>query len=104
MGIIIYEKRTRVMLCMQDAKSHYEAVKEGIMRASLIRQDLAKTPTEYEPKKAQGLNKAYIETIKEAIRQGEFFLDKTDDLELGLKVCQIIENYQALLSALDYDR
>ena len=88
------------MLCMQNAKSHYKSIREGIKRASLIRQDLAKTITEYEPEKIRGLNKAYIDTIKEVIRQGELFLDKTESLELGLKVGQIIENYQAFLSTL----
>ena len=88
------------MLCMQNAESHYEAIKEGIVRARLIRQDLVETLTEYYPEKVRGLNKAYIETIREIIRQGEFFLDKTHDLMLGLKVGVMIENYRALLSAL----
>lgn len=86
---------------MQDAEYHRKAIEEGIMRATFIRQDLVKTFTEYEPKKVKGLNKAYIETIKEIVRQGELFLDKTDNIELGLKVAQIIENYRAFLSTRD---
>ena len=89
---------------MENAECHHKAIKEGIMRATFIRQDLAKTLTEYEPEKVRGLNKAYIETIKEVIRQGELFLDKTDDIELGVKIAQIIENYRAFLSTLKYDR
>ena len=73
------------------------------MRATFIRQDLVKTFTEYEPKKVRGLNKAYTETLREIIRQGELFLDKTDNLELGIKIGQIIENYRAFLSTHDGD-
>ena len=46
------------------------------------------------------LNKAYIETAREIIRQGELYLDKTENFDLGLKVVQIVENYRALLSTL----
>ena len=88
---------------MQDAEHHYEKIREGIMRATFIRQDLVKTFTEYEPKKVRGLNKAYTETLREIIRQGELFLDKTDNLELGIKIGQIIENYRAFLSTHDGD-
>tara|TARA_Y100000310_G_C19979573_1_gene489145 strand:- start:154 stop:423 length:270 start_codon:yes stop_codon:yes gene_type:complete len=89
---------------MEDAEYHRKAIEEGIMRATFIRQDLAKTFTEYEPKKVRGLNKAYIETIKEVVKQGELFLDKTDDIELGVRIAQIIENYRAFLSTLKYDQ
>ena len=50
---------------MLHAHDHFKAFKEGISRARLIRLDLRETLTEYEPKKVRGLNKAYIETIKE---------------------------------------
>ena len=85
---------------MPDADDHYESFKEGISRARLIRRDLRKTLTEYEPQRVRGLNKAYIETIKEVIRQGEFYLDKTEDFSLGLKISVTIENYKAFLSTL----
>ena len=79
---------------------HYKSFREGISRARLIRRDLRKTLTEYEPQKVRGLNKAYIETIKEVIRQGEFYLDKGEDFSLGLKIAITIENYKAFLSTL----
>tara|TARA_B110001454_G_C12608606_1_gene387698 strand:- start:195 stop:503 length:309 start_codon:yes stop_codon:yes gene_type:complete len=94
-------ERKSVDICMEGADSHYKAYKEGIMRASLIRKDLSAHPTEYFPEKVRGLNEAYILTVKEIIRQGELFLDKTDRLMLGLKVASTIENYRALLSFLD---
>jgi len=87
---------------MSHASYHYKSLKEGINRARLIRRDLSKTFTEHEPRKVRGLNKAYIETVKEIIRQGEFFLDKGGGFELGLEVTQIIENYRAFLSTLPY--
>jgi hypothetical protein len=85
---------------MPDANDHYNSFKEGISRARLIRRDLRETLTEYEPQKVRGLNKAYIETIKEVIRQGEFYLDKGEDFGLGLKIAITIENYKAFLSTL----
>lgn len=84
----------------ENSHRHYKALKEGIGRARLIRRDLKKTLTEYEPEKVRGLNKAYLDTIKEVIRQGEHYLDKSDDLELGLKVAITIENYRAFLGSL----
>ena len=83
-----------------NAEEHHEAMQEGIFRASLIKKDLQKHPTEYYPEKVRALNKAYIETAREIIRQGELYLDKTENLDLGLKVVQIVENYRALLSTL----
>jgi len=83
-----------------NATTHFKAFKEGIERARLIRRDLKKTLTEYEPEKVRGLNKAYIETIKETIRQGEFYLDTTHDFKLGLRVAVTIENYKAFLTTL----
>ena len=77
-------------------------MRESITRASLIRKDLEKYTTEYYPEKVRGLNKAYIQTAKEIIRQGNFFLDKKGDFMLGLEVSQIVENYQALLGSLKY--
>ena len=85
---------------MPDSRDHYKAFKEGISRARLIRCDLQNTLTEYEPQKVRGLNKAYIATVKEIIRQGEFFLDKSEDFKVGLRVAVTIENYRAFLSTL----
>ena len=86
---------------MSDNK-HYKAFEEGINRASLIRKDLLNHPTEYYPEKVRGLNKAYIATIKEIMRQGEKFLDSSDDFHLGLQVASTIENYRAFLSTLPH--
>jgi hypothetical protein len=85
---------------MPKSLKHLSAFREGIQRARLIREDLKKTLTEYEPEKVRGLNKAYISTIKEAIRQGNLFVDKTNNFDLGLKVIVAIENFKAFLSAL----
>tara|TARA_B100001123_G_C15199771_1_gene982863 strand:+ start:1091 stop:1369 length:279 start_codon:yes stop_codon:yes gene_type:complete len=85
---------------MDGADYHYKAYREGIQRASLIRKDLLAHPTEYFPEKVRTLNKTYILTVKEIIRQGELFLDKTNKLVLGLKVATAIENYRAFLSTL----
>ena len=81
---------------------HYGAVQEGIMRARLIRRDIKKHPTEYYLDKVRGLNKAYIDTIKEIIRQGDMYLDLDIDFEKGLEVAMIIENYRAFLSTIIY--
>ena len=86
---------------MSDAQLHYDAYKEGIVRATLIRKDLGHTLSEYEPQKVRDLNKAYLETVREIIRQGDLFLDKSSDLERGLKVAITITNYTALLSTLN---
>jgi len=85
---------------MESAGKHFKAYQEGIVRARLIRKDLKNHPTEYYPEKVRGLNKAYIETVKEIIRQGEAYLDKTQDLEAGLEVAMAIENYKAFLTTL----
>ena len=85
---------------MKDADYHYKAYREGIHRASLIRKDLSAHPTEYFPEKVRTLNKTYILTVREIIKQGELFLDKTNKLMLGLKVATAIENYRAFLSGL----
>ena len=69
------------------AEEHHEEMQGGIFRASLIRKSLEDHPTEYYPEKVRALNKSYIKTAKEIIRQGELFLDKT----------QITENYKNLL-------
>ena len=84
------------------SEGHYKSMQEGIIRASHIRKDLAKHTTEYFPEKVRGLNKAYIQTVKEIIRQGNFYLDKDPDFWLGLEVAQIIENYNAFLSTLEH--
>ena len=88
---------------MSNAIDHYNAVQEGIVRARLIRKDLKKFLTEYYPEKVRVLTRTYIQTIKEIVRQGEIFIDKTEDFELGLEVVQIIENYKAFLSTLNKD-
>ena len=89
--------------------THYKAIHEGINRARLIRRDLEKHPTEYYPEKVRGLNKAYIATVKEIIRQGNIYLDQywdsnidSNDFDKGLEVATIVENYRAFLSTLDY--
>lgn len=85
---------------MSKSLKHLLAFREGIQRARLIREDLKKTLTEYEPEKVRGLNKAYISTIKEVIKQGNLFVDKTNNFDLGLKIVVIVENYKAFLSTL----
>ena len=82
---------------MSKEKEIYKAYKEGIHRASLIRKDLQEHPTEYYPEKVRGLNKAYFETAREIIRQGEKYLDITTNFEVGLEVGMAIENYRALI-------
>jgi hypothetical protein len=84
------------------SSEHYKSMQEGIVRASHIRKDLSKHTTEYYPEKVRGLNKAYMQTVKEIIRQGNFYLDNDPDFWLGLEVAQIIENYNAFLSALKH--
>ena len=79
------------------AEEHHEEMQGGIFRASLIRKSLEDHPTEYYPEKVRALNKSYIKTAKEISRQGELFLDKSQNFELGLKVAQITENYKNLL-------
>ena len=86
---------------MRDVQQYYDALQEGIVRARLIRKDLGKFSTEYYPEKVRGLNKAYIATVKEIIRQGNLYLDKSDDFMLGLEVSMIVENYRAFLYTLN---
>jgi hypothetical protein len=85
---------------MESESGHLKAYQEGIVRARLIRKDLKNHPTEYYPEKVRGLNKAYIQTVKEIIHQGESYLDKTEDFETGLEVAMAIENYRAFLVTL----
>ena len=91
------------VIATMSKNKHYKAYTEGILRASLIRKDLEKHPTEYYPEKVRGLNKAYIETAREIIRQGDKFIDSTNDFDLGLEVSMAVENYRALLSSLNKD-
>ncbi len=91
----------RVFLGMSTARTHLLAFKEGIRRARLIREDLAKALTEYDLKKVRGLNKAYIETLKQTITQGELYLERSTNLNTSLRVAQAIDNYKAFLSTLD---
>jgi hypothetical protein len=81
---------------MSKGDKHYKAMQEGILRAKLIKQDLHKHPTEHYPEKVRGLVKAYIDTTKQVIREGEKFIDTSENFERGLEVAQIIENYRAL--------
>ena len=48
---------------MSQEEESYKAYNEGILRASLIRKDLAKHPTEYYPEKVKGLIEAYFSTM-----------------------------------------
>tara|TARA_R110000824_G_scaffold398117_1_gene601795 strand:+ start:1252 stop:1539 length:288 start_codon:yes stop_codon:yes gene_type:complete len=85
---------------MLSARDHFNLFKEGIHRAKLIREDLKLSLIEQDLKKIKGLNKSYVDMLKETIRQGEYYLDKSNDFKLGLKVAITIENYRAFLSAL----
>ena len=85
---------------MSPEEESHKAYNEGILRASLIRKDLAEHPTEYYPEKVRGLIKAYFSTIKEIIKQGEIYIDATTDFEEGLRVVIDIENYRSLMSRL----
>ena len=90
---------------MSLTEKHFKACREGIKRARLIREDLKKTLTEYNPKKVRGLNKAYIETIKQVITHGELYLDyERKNLQRGIKVAITIENYRAFLSSLEKNK
>jgi hypothetical protein len=73
-------------------------------RSRLIREDLKGALIEQDLKKIKGLNKAYLDMLKEVIRQGEYYLDKSNDLKIGLKVAITIENYRAFLSKLPRKR
>lgn len=83
-----------------NSSRHYKALEEGIRRARLIREDLRKTLAKDEPQKIRGLNRAYIDTIRELIRQGEAYLDINDNFTQGMKVAITIENCKAFLSTL----
>jgi hypothetical protein len=89
---------------MQTPNDHLDLFKEGIHRAKLIREDLKLSLIEQDLKKIKGLNKSYIDMVKEIIRQGEYYLDKSNDFQLGLKIAITIENYRAFLSALSKKR
>lgn len=79
----------------------YKNMQECIRRASYIRTEIRKTSKIKEKKKYESLNLYYIQTIEELIRQGDQFLDSSEDLDLGLEVIQVIENYSCLLSMLN---
>lgn len=89
---------------MQSSTDHLNLFKEGIHRSRLIREDLNGALIEQDLKKIKGLNKAYLDMLKEVIRQGEYYLDKSNDLKIGLKVAITIENYRAFLSKLPRKR
>ena len=89
------------------SNDYYKAVQEGITRASLIRKDLDKHETEYYPEKVRLLNKTYISTVKEIIRQGELYIKSLglwtnpEQALKRLEVEQVVENYRAFLSTLE---
>ena len=83
---------------MLSARDHFNLFKEGIHRAKLIREDLKLSLIEQDLKKIKGLNKSYVDMLKETIRQGEYYLDKSNDFKVGLKIAVTIENYRAFLS------
>ena len=85
---------------MLSPTDHLNLFKEGMHRAKLIREDLKSSLIKQDLKKIKGLNKSYVDMLKEVIRQGEYFLDKSNDFKLGLKVAITIENYRAFLTTL----
>jgi hypothetical protein len=93
-----------VYTSMQSSTDHLNLFKEGMHRSRLIREDLKGALIEQDLKKIKGLNKAYLDMLKEVIRQGEYYLDKSNDLKIGLKVAITIENYRAFLSKLPRKR
>tara|TARA_A100001037_G_C15075037_1_gene601310 strand:- start:664 stop:924 length:261 start_codon:yes stop_codon:yes gene_type:complete len=78
-------------------KDHYNRFQEGILRAGFVREELREHPTEYFPEKVRKLNKSYISIVKEIIREGEYFLDKSENFEVGLEVASAIEAYKNFL-------
>jgi len=78
----------------------YKNMQESLQRAQYIRGEIRKANKITEKKKYESLHFYYIETIKEIIRQGDRFLDTSDNLDVGLEVIQIIENYNCILSML----
>ena len=99
-----YANRFSVYTSMQSSTDHLNLFKEGMHRSRLIREDLKGALIEQDLKKIKGLNKAYLDMLKEVIRQGEYYLDKSNDLKIGLKVAITIENYRAFLSKLPRKR
>jgi hypothetical protein len=91
-----YANRFSVYTSMRSSTDHLNLFKEGMHRSRLIREDLKGA--------IKGLNKAYLDMLKEVIRQGEYYLDKSNDLKIGLKVAITIENYRAFLSKLPRKR
>ena len=76
---------------------HYKAVYLGIARARNIRKELQEHPTEYYPEMVRSLNQAYLSTIRGIIRQGDLYIDTSDDFEKGIEIATIVENYRAFL-------
>mgnify|MGYP003660500332 CR=1 FL=1 len=99
-----YANRFSVYTSMRSSTDHLNLFKEGMHRSRLIREDLKGALIEQDLKKIKGLNKAYLDMLKEVIRQGEYYLDKSNDLKIGLKVAITIENYRAFLSKLPRKR
>ncbi len=99
-----YASHFSVNVFMQTSSEHLKLFKEGIHRAKLIREDLKESLIDQNFNKIKGLNKAYVDMVKEIIRQGEFFLDKSNDFKLGLRVAITIENFKAFLSAIRHKK
>ena len=93
-----------VNIFVQTSSDHLKLFKEGIHRAKLIREDLKRALIEQDFKKIKGLNRSYIDMAKEVIRQGEYFLDKSNNFKLGLKVAITVENFKAFLSTVSRKR
>lgn len=99
-----YASPFSVNVFMQTSSDHLKLFKEGIHRAKLIREDLKASLIDQNFDKVKGLNRAYIDMVKEVIKQGEYFLDKSNDFKLGLKVAITVENFKAFLSTFSRQR
>lgn len=76
-------------------------MQESLDRAAYIRKEIKKTDKSKDCKKYESLHFYYIETIKEAIRQGDIFLDQTENIDLGMQVIDTMEIYTNLLAVLN---
>ena len=84
---------------MPSSIDHLNLFKEGIHRANLIREDLKLSLIEQDFKKIKGLNKSYVDMLKETIRQGEYYLDKSNNFKTRSKSSN---NYRKLQSFFKY--
>lgn len=82
-------------------EDHLSFFEEGIKRATLIKRDLQKHPTEYFPQKVRLLNKIYIETVKQIIYHGEEYLKKTKTCtDEDIRIAITVDNYRSMLISL----